>query len=74
MEGMMYVSVITCDKLDTARKKRFSLIQYTLLNVMAEGERLTYLEDIQTTVIVTNIRRIEESWDFKHGSSGGSWS
>ena len=32
---------------------------------ICEGECWTYLEDIQTKVIVTHIRRKEESWNFK---------
>jgi hypothetical protein len=32
---------------------------------MTDGECLTYLEDIQTTVIFTHIRTKEESWNFK---------
>jgi predicted alternative tryptophan synthase beta-subunit len=32
---------------------------------MTAGECLTYLEDVQTNVIVTHIRRKEESWNIK---------
>jgi hypothetical protein len=41
------------------------LLQCRLLHDMTEDECLTYLEDVQTTVNVTHIRRKEESWNFK---------
>jgi len=42
----------------------FYPVKCRLLHDVTDGECLTCLEDIQTTVIFTHIRTKEESWNF----------